>query len=255
MYKMIYIDDAVKHFIQSIINEYMIDPREEVICEAISGKDLDLPSNEYVLIRGSEILLTCKFKGEAGQVFTVSPKGYKGKVKDIINLDLSSIYYRSIFYAFSNALLKSLGLINKSIHCEKDDPIKCSKLLVEYLIEKYGSSKKVLHIGYQPGHVSELYKFYRENLLITDLRSDTVWRIKNHRLVYDGLFNNIYIGVSDIVLVTASSITNSSFWSILSQAYLMGKHMIMYGVSAGAVYYFINKYTPYKIELFCPLSK
>ncbi len=255
MYEMIYIDDAVKHFILSIINEYRIDPSEEIICKAISGRELDLPSDEYVLIRGPEILLTCKFRGETVQVFTVNPKEFKGKVRDIITLDLSSMYNRSIFYAFSNALLKSLGLIEKTIHCKKDEPIKCSKLLVERLMVKYGLSKKILHIGYQPGHISELYKFYRENLLITDLRSDIVWKIKNNRLVYDGLLNNIYIGVTDIILVTASSVINSTFWNILSQAYLMRKHIIMYGVSAGTMYYFINKYTPFKIELFCPSSK
>ncbi|MCD6301069.1 MAG: hypothetical protein J7L82_03250, partial [Staphylothermus sp.] len=165
MHNMSHIDEAVKHFIKSIIYEYSINPNEVVVCEAISGKTLDLPSDEYVLIRGPEILLTCKFRGEIGQLFTISPREYKGKVSDIINLDLSNTYNRSIFYAFSNALLKKLGFIDKTVHCEKDEPVKCSNILVVELMKRYGTSKRVLHIGYQPGHIAELYKFYKDNLL------------------------------------------------------------------------------------------
>lgn len=97
--------------------------------------------------------------------------------------------------------------------------------------------------------------YLRDNLLVTDLRSDTVWKYRYGRLVYDGLFDDPYIGTSDIILVTASSVINKSFWGIISRAHTLGKEIILYGISAPVLAYFISKFIPIKINIFCPYSK
>ncbi|ABN70677.1 conserved hypothetical protein [Staphylothermus marinus F1] len=249
------IDEAIRHYTLSLIRDYRINPYERVYCHPKTGYDLGLPSEEYVLIRGPEILLTCIYHGYIGQAFTVLPREYRGRIIDVLNMDLKEISNRGVFYAFLNALFRSLGLVDKTMHCRSYEPVKCGVKLASYILAKYGVGKRVLHIGYQPGHVEYLAYFLRDNLLVTDLRNDTVWRSRYGRLVYDGLFNENYIGASDIILVTASSIVNKSFWNIISRAYIMDKKIYLYGVSASAIAYFINKHTLFKINVFCPYAK
>jgi len=246
------VDKAFRSYIRSLIREHGIGLEEEVYCVVETGKDYELPSDEYALIRGPEIMLTCSIRGVKGQVFTVSPHGFKGTVSKVLEMDLGSYSGRSIFYAFSNALLRLLGYVDKTLHCRGDEPIKCGFKLYEKLARDNGI---VLHIGYQPGHVMVLSHYLRDNLLVTDLRSDTIWCVKHGRLVYDGVYNDIYLSMADTILVTASSVVNKTFWDIVSKAYMLKKKIIVYGVSAPALIYFINKYMGLKLDSFCPYAR
>lgn len=249
------IDHAIRNYTLSLIREYGIDPYESIYCYSRTGGDLKLPGSDYALIRGPEHLLNCVYRGCIGQASTASPREYRGRIIDVLNLDLGVISNRGIFYAFLNALYRSLGFIKNTVHCRSSEPIKCGVELVRHILSRYGISRRVLHIGYQPGHVEYMTRYLRDSLLVTDLRSGTVWRSKFGRLIYDGLFDDAYIGVSDIILVTGSSIVNKSFWRIISRAYYMGKEIYLYGTSASAIAYFINKFMPFKISIFCPYAK
>lgn len=247
------IDEAVKSLVKRLAVEEGLSLDEKIICEYITGKELRLPGSDYVLMRGPEILLTCRFRNSIGQVFTVAPKNYTGTLREVLDLDLSDPYERSIFYAVTNAVLKELGYIKNTVHCEKDKPVECGRSLVFDLLGKYGVSARILHIGYQPGHCSFLNMFYRDNSLVTDLKDEIIWSPKLGRQVYDGVDNRIYIGLSDVVLVTASTVVNGSFWDIVSQAIILRKDIIVYGISAGAVIWFLEK-LPFKVGSFCPFS-
>ncbi len=249
------IDEAIRKYTHGLIREYRVDPYMTVECHPKTGRELELPSNEYVLIRGPEIMLTCRVGKYFGQAFTVAPRSFRGRLLDVLRLDLEKMYNRGLFYAVLNALYRSIGLIDKSMHCRGDEPIKCGLELTYMLLKKYGTGVRVLHIGYQPGHVEALASVFRDNLLVTDLRNDTVWRIKYGRLVYDGLFDQQYITYSDIVLLTASSVINNTFWKILVHSKILGKETIVYGVSAASLVYFINKVLPYRISVFCPYAR
>ncbi len=249
-----FIDKAIKSLIKSLVAEKNLDLNEKIVCEYITGKELRLPGDDYALMRGPEILLTCRYKDSIGQVFTVAPENYTGTLRDVLELDLSNPYERSIFYAAANAILKELGYIKNTVHCEKDKPLECGRNLVFDLLNKYGVSARILHIGYQPGHCSFLNTFYRDNSLVTDLKEEIIWTQKLGRQVYDGINNRIYIGLSDVVLVTASTVVNGSFWDIVSQAIILRKDIVVYGISAGAVMWFTEK-LPFKVGFFCPFSK
>ena len=251
----LYIDYAIRNHALSLMREYGVDPHEAIYCYSRAGQDLKLPSNDYALIRGPEVLLTCVYRGSIGQAFTVSPREYRGRIVDLLNLDLGVINNRALFYAFLNAFYRSLGLIKNTIHCGSHKPVKCGVELARYILSNYGVGKRVLHVGYQPAHIEYLAYYLRDNLLVTDLRSNTVWKYRYGRLVYDGLFDDPYIGTSDIILVTASSVINKSFWGIISKAHTLGKEIILYGISAPVLAYFISKFTPIKINIFCPYSK
>ena len=250
-----YIHEALRDLLHSIVSEYNIDIEEVVICNYQTGYDLGLENRDYALIRGPEILLTCKVLGYYGQAFTVAPKSYQGKLSDLFKMDLSSIYNRGLFYAVLNAILRKIGIIDRSCHYIGNESEKCGKLLANYIVEKYGLNTRILHIGYHPGHIHELYKVFRDSLLITDLRHDIVWMFKNGRMIYDGMNNNVYIGYVDVVLATGSSIINDTFWNIVSNSFIKNVDIIMYGISGYGASRLIQEVIPVKIESFCPFSK
>lgn len=250
-----YIHYIVRDILYSLIVENGIDLGEEVICSYMTGLDLGLRDKDYPLIRGPEILLTCNVLDCTGQAFTVVPRNYRGKLADIFRLNLSDPVNLGIFYATCNALLKKLGVVDRSSHCINDEPKLCGKLLTRNLFMDYGSNITILHIGYHPGHIHELYQVFKDHLLITDLRHDIVWRYKSNRLIYDGIGNDVYIGIADIVLVTGSSIVNNTFWDIISRAILLRKKIMVYGITGYGISKLIKKIIGLEINTFCPLSK
>ncbi len=244
--------------IQDLFNDIVLKAKLDldtfIECTYKTGYELELPGNDYALIRGPEIMLECRFLDSIGQVFTVAPKSYSGRLADVLSLDLDNVFNRGLFYAVASAVLKHLGLVERTMHCRGCKPRECGKLLTRMLMERYGLSAKILHIGYQPGHVEELWCVYRDNLLVTDLSKDIVWRVKNNRLVYDGLDNNVYIGFVDVVVATASSIVNNTFWNILENTYIRSREIIVYGVTSVPLLKLLENKLPYKIEFFCPYS-
>ncbi len=252
---MIFIHEALRDILYNLISNSRIDLEEYVICKYRTGYDLGLKGKDYALIRGPEILLTCNVSGYYGQAFTVAPRTYRGKLLDVLEMDLSTIYNRGIFYAVLNALLRRIGIINRSCHCTSNKAELCGKVLVNYIVEKYGLGTRILHIGYHPSHVHELHNVFRDNILVTDLRDDIIWETKNGRTIYDGTDNDVYIRNVDIVLVTGSSIINDTFWNIVSSSIIGGTEVIMYGITGLGASKLIQKLIPVKIENFCPFSK
>ncbi len=247
--------EAIRSLVLASIESRGLMLSEDIVCSYKTGYDLELPSRDYALLRGREILLECCFRDSIAQVFTVAPRGYRGSIGDVFSLDLRNSYNRSLFYAVASAILKhfrasALG----TIHCSGCKPRECGRLLAKKLYMEYGGSARVLHIGYQPSHVEELYRVYRDNLLVTDLSRENLWVVKNNRLVYDGLDNRIYIGSVDIVLATASSIVNNTFWEILENVIVKKKKLIVYGVTATPIIELLREKLPFDIEFFCPYS-
>ena len=250
-----YYNDVLKELFEHVLREYNINLNDTILCRPKSGVDLRLPSDEYALLRGPEILLTCEYRDGIGQVFATAPRSFKGSLRDVLSLNLNYIRNASIFHAVMNAVLKHLGLIDKSEHCSGEKPKLCGYALYIELLSKYGQDFKVLHVGYQPSHIEYLSKLLHDNLVVTDLDERLVWSIKYGRPVIDGLLNKYLIHHADIVLLTASSIVNNTAWEVLNHAYMLRKEIVIYGVSASAAIYLLNNSGILKVKHFCPYAK
>ncbi len=250
------LDEIVRHEVLRLLNEYNISLEEIVSCTYKPGEELALPSNDYALMRGREVLLTCHFRGVEGQVFTVMPRFFHGSIGAILRLSLDSIEKRSVFYATINALLRYMGLIDRTIHCRGYDPEKCGERLARWIINNYGYGIRVLHIGYQPGHVRILRRFLKDDLIVTDLSSELVGkRLFNDLLVIDGLLNKVLIGYVDVVLATSSSAVNTTFYDILLYSILLNKDLVVYGISGTGLISLLKRYSfGSRIKFFCPYS-
>lgn len=229
--------------------------KQTITCRARHGKELSLPSDEYALIRGPEILIECDIAGFKGHAFSPCPTSYEGFLGDLNNVKLDDICLRGVFFAVLNALLTMLGIIDGGIHCSGNEPEACGKELATYIVRNFGSDVSVLHIGYHPGHIKALVKRF-QRLYVTDLNKDTVGKVKHGLKIIDGSKNSELIGDVDVVLITGSAIVNKTIYDIVKEVYRHGKVGIIYGVSAKGAYALLKK--KFKefanIKYFCPYS-
>jgi len=74
--------------------------KQTVTCRARHGKELSLPSDEYALIRGPEILIECDIAGFKGHAFSPCPTSYEGFLGDLNNVKLDNICLRGFSSLF-----------------------------------------------------------------------------------------------------------------------------------------------------------
>ena len=201
-----------------------------------------LPSKEYAIARGDEVIMECEFMGCKAHVFTPSP--YTGSItlSEVLNLNLSTISERSIFYGSLNALMRYLGLIDRTVHCRGSDPVKCAEELVNTILGRYGDVP-VLLVGYQPAMAKALAKL--SQVYITDMSDTNVGRKVSNFQVLDHAKNLELMELVDVALVTGSTVVNSTLWPIYEKAAESGTKLILYGVTGAGVAKILN------IERFC----
>jgi len=71
-------------FLKLINSACLADKRAEY---SVLGSDFaKLPSNEYALMKGKEVIVDCKINGFHGQAFIDTPKLFNGRIADVLNL-------------------------------------------------------------------------------------------------------------------------------------------------------------------------
>jgi hypothetical protein len=172
-------------FFELINSACLADERAEY---SVLGSDfVKLPSSEYALMKGREVIVDCKINGFHGQAFTGTPKLFSGRIVDVAEFALGDSGERSIFFATLNAVMRKLGLIKRTVHCRGVDAEKCGYLLAEEILTKFGNVK-VAHIGYQPGHVKATSAKFNK-VYVTDLNPENVGKVKFGFKIFDGSKN------------------------------------------------------------------
>lgn len=60
--------------------------------------------------------------GAPGQAYTDMPGNYTGTLAEVLALPLVNNFQRAAFIASLNAVLRYLGLVNKTVHCRDKEP-------------------------------------------------------------------------------------------------------------------------------------
>lgn len=187
-----------------------------------------MPSSEYALVRGKEVIVRCKFKGSYGDAFTDEPKIFSGKMKNVHKLIFGDNGDRAIYFATLNAALSHLGLVKGTVHCTGNDPKRCGKRLARYILENFGKVR-VAHIGYQPGHVEACSKLFES--YVTDLNPENIGKIKFGREILNGSENEKVLKKVDVACITGSTLTNGSLPGLIRLCEIYGVEPLIYGVT------------------------
>jgi len=193
--------------------------------------------NDYPILKGKEVMMEAVFRGAKGQAYTDQPGNYSGTLKDIINLPLNNNFERAIYIATLNAMLRYLGILDKTVHCKDQEPSMCARKLVEYLY-RFGKPR-IAFIGLQPGMVAELSKHFK--MRVVDLDVENIGKQFGEVLIEDVSYTQEIIDWGDIILATGSTVVNNSL-----EGFLVNKPTIFYGVTVAGIAY-LNQ-----LEQYCP---
>ena len=135
-----------------------------------------------------------------------------------------------------NSVLRSLGLIERTIHCRSEDIANCGGEMARQLRGRYGPIS-VGVVGYQPGLVAGLAEHFGPGRVrVTDLLAENLGRRAHEVEIWDGLTRTEeLIRASELVLATGSTVANNTTDPLFAVAARHGVPVILYGVTAAAV--------------------
>ncbi len=188
---------------------------------------------DFPLLKGKESLIQADFDGASGQAFTDTPRNFRGKIKDILDLELTDNGNRALFTAALNAVMRSLGRVDRTIHCKDKGPELCANEMARTIIDRYGTCIRIGIVGFQPAIIENFCKrLPLKNIRITDLDRDNINKIRYGLPIWDGnkkverLFEN-----SDVVLATSSTVVNGTMPRLISLAERYKRPIYFYGIT------------------------
>jgi uncharacterized protein (DUF4213/DUF364 family) len=200
--------------------------------EAIGTPEYD----DLPLLRGKEVMIEAAFRGAKGHAFTSSPSRWSGTLRELLGLSLSRNHERAVVCAAMNAVLRSLGHIDRTVHCRNEEIGECGRAIAEDVRREFGSIR-VGVVGYQPGLVAGLVESLGpENVEVTDFLEVNFGRNVHGVEIWDGLESTEeLVRTSDRVLATGSTAANGTLDGLMQLAGDAGIPLTLYGVSAAAV--------------------
>jgi len=235
---------VLKVFSEVVKDAKLLD--SSVNCVVLKSNFTKLPSREYALAKGKEVIVHCEIEGGCGQAFTSKPKEFSGKVKDAFNMIYGDEGDKAVFFATLNAVFHKLGRIEGTIHCIGEEPEKCGEEFASYLMLKFGKVK-VAHIGFQPGHVKALIKHFGvKNVYVTDLNPENIGCIKFGVKILNGSMNSEVLRKVDVACITGSAAVNGTLPELLDLCDKYGVKPVLYGVSGKGIANILG------LDVFCP---
>jgi uncharacterized protein (DUF4213/DUF364 family) len=221
---------TLKEKFREIVTEHgLLEKEIKVSCRALTPQEAigDTERKDYPILDGEEVMMQAEFEGGIGQAFTSTPASYAGTLEEILEMDIvNNGYDRGLFIATLNAVMRKLGLCDRSIHCKNEGPEECGRKALEKLQETYGNVK-ITQIGYQPALLEHLLQKYEVKVL--DLNPKNVGQIRYGVKVLDGdLDYEEAIEWADIVLCTGSTLGNGSIVNFMG----LDKEVLFYGTTA-----------------------
>ena len=196
---------------------------------------------DYPLLAGRERLIEATISGGKGHAFTDAPQGFRGTLRDVLALPLSSNENRAVFVAALNAALRAMGILKTSVHCRDGEPEECAKEIAGYVRNRWGDVAVGL-IGLNPAIAEALVgALGAENVRITDLDRKNIRAVKFGVTIWNGLTETEeLIRRSHVVILTGTTLVNGTFEGIWNGIRSRGKDYLIYGVTAAGVCELMN---------------
>ena len=203
---------------------------------------------EKILSDLKERVVEASLHGAKGHAFTDSPREFRGTLREVLNLELTTSQNRAIYVATLNAVFGGLKMVEKTVHCRDEEPEECASEIAELLLKKYGQARVGL-IGLNPAIAEHFARaFGAESLCITDLNQDNIGASKFGVEIWDGKTRTEeLIERSDLVVLTGSTLVNGTFDRIFNSIQQGKKTYVVYGVTAAGAAELtgFNRYCPY----------
>jgi len=220
---------------------------EVVVSSPLSSREAlgDPGRDDFPLLRGKEALMRAVYRGFAGQAFTAALGGFQGSLGDVMDLPLQSTFERAVFVSTMNAVLRSLGLAGKTVHCRNEGPGECSLNMAQWIKEQ--GVKSVGLVGMQPAILEALVNALGpERIMVSDLAETGTVRCGVG--VLDGMDSSQMFEDCQLILITGSTLVNGTIDGLVEEASCNERRAVFYGTTIAGAAYLLG------LERWCPCS-
>jgi hypothetical protein len=217
--------DILKEKFVKIVRDNALEGEVVIKAAVLSSEEAigNPEDRDYPLIVGEERMMQAEFRNSLGQAFTDMYGNFSGKLSEIAAMELKDNFRRAIFVSSLNAVMRYLGLINKTTHCKNDEPRLCGYELAKYIEANYGHPK-VAMVGLQPRFVEALSKSFE--LKVTDMDQANIGTEKFGCTIYSPERTGEHLEWCDVALVTGTTVVNDTI-----DQFMISKPVIYYGVT------------------------
>lgn len=209
-----------------LIKEHGLEGEEVTVRAAALSPEQAIGNPEdrdYPIVKGEERLMQAEFRGSLGQAFTDRYGNFSGRLADIADMELNNNFRRAVFIASLNAVMRHLGLIDRTVHCKDNQPRECSQELVNHIEQNYGQPR-IAMVGFQPRMVEALAK--RFSLRVTDMDPVNIGQEKFGVKIDDPARTRENLDWCDLALVTGTTVVNGTI-----DQFRIDKPVVFYGVT------------------------
>lgn len=185
-------------------------------------------SEDYPILKGKERMMEAIFREARGHAFTDMFGEWSGSLADVANLEPVNNFRRAIFVASLNAVMRSLKLVERTVHCRDDGPSLCGAECLQMLYHE-NPEARILLVGHQPRMLERLSAHF--HMSVVDLDPDNIGKEVFGVKISGPEAMNGMIDDFDVLLVTGTTLVNDTIGDFLDRK----PTTIFYGVSiAGA---------------------
>lgn len=209
---------------ENLLHEHITVKARTLSTEEAIGNPED---KDFPLQKGNERLMQAEFRGACGQAFTDRFGDFEGSLEEIFSMPLENNFRRAVFVASLNAVMRSLGRIEGTVHCRDEEPRECADALVRFIKDRYGSVR-ITQAGFQPRMIQALAPLFP--LRVLDLDPENIGTEKFGVHVEGPDNTPDAVTWADLLLVTGTVLVNGTIDMFLNK-----KPVIFYGTTiAGA---------------------
>jgi hypothetical protein len=196
--------------------------------------------DDYPLLKGKERMMQATFLHERGQAYSDHTGNFTGSLYQVMSLPMDNNFHRALMVATGNAVLRKIGMINKSRHCKDRDPELCATHL-KAALEPF-SAKRVGMIGDQPRLLEELSRHFE--VRVCDRDPDNIGVVKSGILVEDAAVHEDIIKWADLLLATGTTLVNGTIGHFIGEV-----PIVFYGITISGAAKLLG------LNHFCPLGR
>jgi hypothetical protein len=196
---------------------------------------------DYPILKGKEKMMEAVFRGAKGQAFTDMCREWSGSIGDVLRLDLRNNFQRAVFVASLNAVTRSLGLTERTVHCRDDSPERCGTEFLQMLHDERPEAQ-ILLVGHQPRILQRLSSYF--HMSVVDMDKDNIGKTFFGVTVQDPEETERLIDHADLLLVTGTTLVNGTIADFLNRE----KPVIFYGITISAAAKILG------LRRFCPFG-
>ena len=171
--------------------------------EAIGTPEAD----DYPILKGKERMMEATFQNARGHAFTDMCGEWSGKISEVAQMKLENNFRRALFVASLNAVTRYLGVVEQTVHCRDDAPVRCAEECLK-MLSLENPSARIAMIGHQPRILEKLSDRFR--LSVTDMDESNIGKQVFGVTIFWPEKTEQMLKEADILLVTGTTLVNGT---------------------------------------------